>query len=256
MQIGRCRSSWSGFAGRSAPARAASRISITCVAVSSRRVVVDQDRAGDRVRREPVDAQHARQLALDRVAERPLAEEDGVLQAKPAGQVRLDLPAGHQRLVAVVADDAPIVAGLGGGGDLDGSTRGRDGSVRWGVARVVITAVWRSGGHDSRHDLAERAALRAISEFSVGLRPAGDGHAGDLLGLKTRSRNRRHVGFSTLPNNSRLFSRIRPGEGNSTERSDRLIGKISRDRSGRARGGPRDSRRPPAERGEADLRKR
>ena len=67
-------------------------------------VVVNQDRTGERIRREPVDPQHARQLALDRLAELILAKEDRVLEAEPAGQVGLDLPVGHERVVAVVTD--------------------------------------------------------------------------------------------------------------------------------------------------------
>ena len=50
------------------------------------RVVVNQDRAGERIRREPVDPQHARQLALDRLAERFLRKSTGFLRRSRPGR--------------------------------------------------------------------------------------------------------------------------------------------------------------------------
>jgi hypothetical protein len=48
-------------------------------------VVLDQDRAGERVGLEIVDSQHTHQLALDGLAKLGLAMDDRVLEPQPPG---------------------------------------------------------------------------------------------------------------------------------------------------------------------------
>ena len=67
-------------------------------------VVLDQDRARERVGLEIVDSQHAHQLALDGLAELGLAVDDRVLEPQAPGQLVLDLPVRDDRAVPEVTD--------------------------------------------------------------------------------------------------------------------------------------------------------
>ena len=95
-------------------------------------VVLDEDRARERVGLEIVDSQHAHELALDGLAELGLAVDDRILQPQPPGQLVLDLPVRDDRAIPEVANLAFGVADRGDRGDgnaerLECSCR-RDGS--------------------------------------------------------------------------------------------------------------------------------
>ena len=67
-------------------------------------VVLDQDRARERVGLEIVDSQHAHQFALDGLTELGLAVDDRILEPQAPGQLVLDFPVRDDRAVPEVAD--------------------------------------------------------------------------------------------------------------------------------------------------------
>ena len=73
-------------------------------------VVLNQNRARERVGLEIVDSQHAHQLALDRLTELCLAVDDRVLEPQASGQLVLDFPVRDDRAVPEVTDLALGVA--------------------------------------------------------------------------------------------------------------------------------------------------
>ena len=138
-------------------------------------VVLDQDRARERVGLEIVDPQDAHQLALDGLAELGLAVDDRVLEPQPPGQLVLDLPVRDDRAVSEVADLALGVTDRGDRRDghaerLErGGGRERPGRRFDSRARWYAHGRWNAHGRWSRHGrwIDERRwteLLRGLSE--------------------------------------------------------------------------------------------
>jgi hypothetical protein len=104
------------------------------------RVVVDLDRAPDRVGAVLVDPQDAHQFPLDGLAKVILAVEHGVLQEEPAVRLGLDFPARHDRVMAIVIDDPPAVPGRDRAGDLRDPCLGTRGGVPEVGRRIAVGA--------------------------------------------------------------------------------------------------------------------